>query len=140
VWAGTWHNIEPLKSRRADVERELGKPDTSEAVAPDTLRFKVAGGKVTVSFVTRKFVQTKKLPDTLVGAVLEIVLQHDNAADTPDSMGLTKNSSFQRDERDAVVVYRNLKDGVSYTFIHGRLRTTRYSPASEALVRAQVKG
>src|ERR1041384_2248616 len=26
VTAAAWHNIEPLKSRRADVERELGKP------------------------------------------------------------------------------------------------------------------
>ncbi|HEX8069894.1 MAG TPA: hypothetical protein VF546_08085 [Pyrinomonadaceae bacterium] len=138
--AGTWHNIEPLKSRRADVERELGRPAADEPVAPDTLRFKVAGGRVTVSFVTPKFVQTKKLPAALVGTVLEIVLQHDAAADTPDSMGLTKNNDFQRDERGAVVVFRNLKDGLAYTFIEGRLRTTRYSPSTDELVRAQVKG
>ena len=65
------------------------------------------------------------------------MLQHENAQDTPDSLGLTKNDDFERDESGTVAVYRNLKDGVSYTFINGRLRTTRYAPAAEQLLHAQ---
>ncbi len=134
--AATWHGLEPLKSRRTDVERELGRP-VAPASVPELLRFKVAGGLVTVTFVTAKFVATKKLAPAYEGTMLEVVLQHDNAADTPDSLGLLKNGDFQREERSGVAVFRNRKDGISYTFVNNRLRTTRYAPAAEALVRAQ---
>lgn len=131
----TWHGLEPLKSRRADVERELGQP--LGGGAPGTLRFKVAGGLVTVTFVTAKFVATKKLAPAYEGTVLEVVLQHEGAADTPDSLGLPKNNAFQRDEQGPVAVFRNLKDGLSYTFINNRLQTTRYAPAAAVLLGAQ---
>src|SRR5205085_918585 len=88
----TWHGLEPLKSHRDDVEREFGK--AGEALPGGALRFKVAGGTVTVTFVSAKFVQTKKLAADYEGTVLEVVLQHDNATDTPDSLGLTKNADF----------------------------------------------
>ena len=133
-----WHGLEPLKSRRDDVEREFGK--LGEALSNGSLRFKVAGGMVTVTFVSAKFVATKKLSADYEGTVLEVVLQHENAADTPESLSLTKNNDFEREAQGAVVVYRNLKDGVAYTFINGRLRTTRYAPAADQLVRAQIKG
>ncbi len=135
--AAAWHGLEPLKSRRADVERELGQPASDKPAAPGTLRFKVAGGIVTVTFVTAKFVATKKLAADYEGTVLEVVLQHEGAADTPASLKLPKNDSFQREERGPVIVFRNLKDGLSYTFINNRLQTTRYAPAAEALVQAQ---
>src|SRR5205085_3119299 len=128
----------PLKSRRVGVERELGKPLTDTPGASGALHFKVAGGMVTVMFVSAKFVETKKLAPEYEGTVLEVVLQHENAQDTSDSLGLTKNDDFERDESGTVAVYRNLKDGVAYTFINGRLRTTRYAPAAEQLLHAQV--
>jgi hypothetical protein len=35
------------------------------------------------------------------------------------------------------MIYRNLKDGIVYTFIGGRLRTTRYTPSNDQLARAR---
>ncbi|HEX8179694.1 MAG TPA: hypothetical protein VF525_09160 [Pyrinomonadaceae bacterium] len=137
--AAAWHGLEPLKSRRGDVERELGKAFDDVPNANGALRFKVAGGTVTVTFVTAKFVATKKLNAAYEGTVLEIVLQHDSAADTPESMNLGKNGDFQRDAQGAVLVYRNLKDGIAYTFVNGHLRTTRYAPGAEQLAHAQVR-
>lgn len=143
-WSGTaeaaaWNQIEPLKSRRADVERLLGKPIEDKPGQTGTLRFKVMGGMVTVSFVTAKFVATKKIEPELEGTVLQIVLQHERAPDSPDSLGLTHNSNFQREERQNVAHYRNQKEGIAYTFIDGKLRTTWYSPAAEQLARVQVR-
>jgi hypothetical protein len=83
-------------------------------------------------------VATKRLAAEYEGTVQLIVLQHTNAQDTPDSLGLKGNGSFQSEEKGGVSVYRNLKDGVAYTFINGRLHTTRYAPAAEHLLRAQV--
>ena len=134
--AASWSGIEPLKSRRADVERVLG--GSSDAPREDgTLRFIVAGGTVTVSFVSAKFVANKKLRPEIEGTVLQIVLQHEKSSDTPDSMNLTKNRDFDRQDDHDISIYRNLKDGVVYTFIGGRLRTTRYAPSAEQLVRAR---
>ena len=131
-----WSGIEPLKSRRADVERVLGR--SSDAPREDgTLHFIVAGGTVTVSFVSAKFVANKKLRPEIEGTVLQIILQHENSSDTPDSMNLTKNRDFDRQDDHDISVYRNLKDGVAYTFIGGRLRTTRYAPSAAQLVRAR---
>ena len=135
--AESWGGIQPLKSRRIDVERLLGKPLNEPSGDESTLHFNVAGGSVTVSFVNAKFVVNKKLQPALEGTVLQIVLQHENSSDTPDSMNLLKNRDFDRqDERD-ITVFRNLKGGVTYTFITGKLRTTRYSASADQLVRAR---
>jgi hypothetical protein len=134
--AAEWHNLTPLKSRRADVERELGKPMPGEA-ASGALNFKVAGGIVTVTFVTAKFVQTKKLPPSAEGTVLLIVLQHENSSDTPESLNLVNKSGFTREEKGVMAVYTNQKDGITYTFFNGRLKTTRYAPSVEQLAGTQ---
>jgi hypothetical protein len=135
--AASWGSIQPLKSRRADVERLLGKPVNESSAGDTTLHFNVAGGNVTVSFVTAKFIATKKLSRDLEGTVLLIVLQHDRSSDTPDSMGLPKNRNFDRQDGQDIAVYSNLKDGVVYTFIGGKLKTSRYSASSDELLRAR---
>jgi hypothetical protein len=135
--AAEWHNLEPLKSRRADVERELGQPVQQEMSAPNSLNFKVAGGLVTVTFVDAKFIQTKKLSPGVEGTVLLIVLRHENSSDTPESLNLSNKGSFTREEKGDMTVFYNQKDGITYTFIGGRLKTTRYAPATEQLLRAQ---
>ncbi|MGH9943044.1 MAG: hypothetical protein ACRD9R_11885 [Pyrinomonadaceae bacterium] len=138
--AAAWGKIEPLKSRRADVERELGAPlrETPEAAA-STLQFRVSGGTVVVAFVDAKFVATKKLSPELEGTVLQVVLKHEGSSATPESLSLVNNSGFEREDKDGVSVYRNLKDGLAYTFIGGKLRTTRYSPSAAQLAGAQEK-
>src|SRR5918912_1870048 len=98
VAAASWNNIEPLKSRRADVERILGKPLQDKVGEQGTLHFKVMGGTVTISFVSARFVANKKLSPELEGKVLQIVLQHENSSDTPESLKLTTNSDFQRED------------------------------------------
>jgi len=135
--ASEWHGLEPLKSRRVDVERELGAPVQQEMSATNSLNFKVAGGLVTITFVDAKFIQTKKLSPEVEGTVLLIVLRHENSSDTPESLDLAKKSSFTREEKDGMTVFYNQKEGVTYTFINGRLKTTRYAPATEQLLRAQ---
>ena len=132
-----WNGIEPLKSRRADVERILGKPVTSQPGQEGTLHFKVLGGKVTIAFVNARFVTTKKLSPELEGTVLQIVLQHENSSETPESMRLVGNSNFEREASQGVTIFRNLKDGIAYTFFQGKLKTTRYSPSSKQLGNAR---
>ncbi|MCP9494669.1 MAG: hypothetical protein MSG64_09465 [Pyrinomonadaceae bacterium MAG19_C2-C3] len=135
--ATTWNGIEPLKSTRADVERALGKPIEEDAAgAPDALRFRVAGGTVTVAFVDKKFVENKKLNAALEGTVLQIILQHETATDTPDTLKLNGNSDFVKESGGNTTTYRNVKDGIYYTFVENRLRTTRYSPSAEELKKA----
>lgn len=135
--AAGWNNIEPLKSRRADVERALGKPLADQPGQTGTLRFKVMGGTVTITFVNARFIANKKLYPELEGTVLEIVLQHERSNDTPESMSLTKNGDFTRQDVQGGSIFLNQKDGITYTFLEGRLRTTRYSPSAEQLVRAR---
>jgi hypothetical protein len=137
--ATSWKGIEPLKSRRADVERALGAP-VRETPAEAALHFNVMGGRVTVFFVTAKFVAAKKTRADLEGTVLQIVLQHERASDTPESLGVDKNKNFEREAGDNVVVYRNLEEGVIYTFSNGKLQTTRYLPPADALARVYKKG
>jgi hypothetical protein len=138
VKAGTWNGIEPLKSRRADVERVLGKPLREQPGSNGTLHFKVAGGIVTVAFVDARFVAAKKLFPELEGTVRQVVLQHEKSSETPESLTIASNSDFERqDGKDATVVYRNLKEGIVYTFIGGRLKTTYFTPSSEQWSRAQ---
>lgn len=136
IRAAEWHGLTPLKSRRADVERELGKPLPADS-ASGAINFKVAGGMVTVTFVTAKFAQTKKLSPEVEGTVLLIVLQHENSSDTPESIGLPNKSSFTREEKGGMAVYTNQKDGITYTFFNGRLKTTRYAPSADQLSGSQ---
>ncbi|HEV7860420.1 MAG TPA: hypothetical protein VGO91_17515 [Pyrinomonadaceae bacterium] len=138
AWAASWNNIEPLKSRRADVERILGRPiNTEQPGTSGTLRFKVMGGIVTITFVTARFIANKKLYPELEGSVLEIVLQHEHSTDTPESMGLTKNSDFKRQDAQGGSIFLNQKEGITYTFVGGQLKTTRYSPAAQQLAHAR---
>jgi hypothetical protein len=133
TWAGfardaradSWNGIEPFKSRRDDVVKVLGKPisESSEGA----LRFGVSGGTVLVSFVSEKFVATKKLRSELAGTVLEIVLQHEHSSNTPESMGLLKNKDFVRDEVQNISIFRSNKSGIVYTFVDGKLKTTRFT-------------
>jgi hypothetical protein len=135
VSAASWNGIEPFKSRRDDVVRILGKPigETSEGA----LRFGVSGGTVLVSFVSEKFVTNKRLRPQLAGTVLEIVLQHEHSSDTPESMSLLKNKEFVRDEVQNASIFHSNKSGMVYTFMDGKLRTTRFTFSEVQLARAR---
>ena len=135
--AAAWGGIEPLKSRRADVERLLGKPLRDQPGSNGTLHFKVAGGIVTIVFVDARFVATKKLFPEMEGTVRQIVLQHENAKETPESLNIAGNSDFEREERQGTVVYRNPKEGIVYTFIGGKLKTSYFTPNAEQWAKAQ---
>jgi hypothetical protein len=131
----SWNGIEPFKSRRADVEHILGK--VSNEGTDGTLHFAVAGGTAIVSFVDERFVTAKKLRRDLVGTVLEIVLQHEQSTETPDSMNLATNHDYDREDAPGISIFRNLKDGILYTFVNGKLRTTRFTFSAEQLGRAR---
>jgi len=135
VSAAPWNGIEPLKTRREEVIKKLGAPagESAEGV----LRFNVMGGSVLVSFVNEKFVKSKKLRPDLVGTVLLIVLQHEHSSETPETLKLAANHSFVKDESKGTTIFRNLKEGLIYTFIDGSLRTTRYTFADEQLTKAR---
>lgn len=135
--AETWNNIEPLKSRRADVVQTLGSPINEKAREADILQFKVIGGTVTVVFLDEKFVTTRKLSRDLIGTVRQIVLKHEGASDTPESLGLPGKKNFKPETSGGITIYRNLKDGIIYTFIDGRLRTTYYTASTAQWGRAQ---
>ena len=136
--AASWNGIEPFKTRRADVLKILGKPVSESAAG--VLRFEVVGGTVWVSFVDEKFVNSKKLRPEVAGTVLEIVLQHERSSDTPASMRLLKNRDFVRDEGRNASVFRNLKEGIIYTFVAGNLRTTRFTSSEAQLGHARRSG
>ena len=133
--SASWNGIEPLKSTRADVIRILGQPigESTEGV----LRFSVMGGSVQVIFVSDKFLTAKKLRPELAGTVLEIVLQHEHSNETAESMNLLKNKSFARDETKTTTIFRNIKEGIIYTFIDDKLKSTRYTFADSQLSRAR---
>jgi hypothetical protein len=135
VGAASWNGIEPFKTSRDEVLKIMGPP-VSEST-DGVLRFNVSGGSVQISFVSEKFVVNKKLRPELAGAVLEIVLQHEHSSDTAESMKLLKNRDFVRDDVRNISVFRNIKDGVAYTFIDGRLKTTHYTFADSQLSRAR---
>ncbi len=137
ITASSWNGIEPLKSRRVDVERILGQPLKDQPGEEGTLHFKVAGGIVTVAFVDARFVATKKLSRETEGTVRQVVLQHEHSSDTPEPMGLNKKSEFTRDASGEVIKYSNLKEGVVYTFIGGKLKSTYYTPSSSQWSRMQ---
>jgi hypothetical protein len=135
--AATWKGLEPFVSKRADVERVLGAPVSDRFAEDGTLEFSVSGGKVTVFFVTPKFAAAKKLPERYADTVLQIVLQHDRATDTPESMNLVKNKSFEYRHDKGVEVYLEPREGIAYTFVESRLKTTRYSYSSQQLAKIQ---
>jgi hypothetical protein len=135
--AATWKGLEPFVSKRADVERVLGVPTADRYDADGTLEFAVSGGRVTVFFITPKFVAAKKLPARYEGMVLQIVLQHERAQDTPESMNLVRNSAYEHRHDKGVDVYLEPKEGIAYTFVESRLKTTRYSYSSQQLSRIQ---
>jgi hypothetical protein len=135
VNAASWNGIEPFKTRRDDVIKKLGAPigESPDGVA----RFQVMGGSVQVSFVNERFVTAKKLKPELVGTVLEIVLQHEKSSDTPESLKLAANKSFVKDEAKGSTIFRNMKEGLIYTFIDGTLKSTRYTFADDQLNKAR---
>jgi hypothetical protein len=135
--AATWKGLEPFVSKRTDVERVLGVPTADHYDAEGTLEFTVSGGRVTVFFITPKFVAAKKLPARYEGMVLQIVLQHERAQDTPESMNLVRNSAYEHRHDKGVDVYLEPKEGIAYTFVESRLKTTRYSYSSQQLSRIQ---
>ena len=135
--AATWKGLEPFVSKRADVERVLGAPVSDRLAEDGTLEFDVSGGRVTIFFVTPKFVASKKLPAHYEGTVLQIVLQHESARDTPESMNLVTNKSFKREGRGGVEKFSDDKEGLFYTFVESRLKTTRYSYSMDRLSRIQ---
>jgi hypothetical protein len=135
--AATWKGLEPFVSKRADVERVLGAPAADRYNEEGTLEFNVAGGHVTIFFVTPKFVATKRLPAHYEGTVLQIVLQHEHAQDTPESMNLVTNKAFKREAKGNVEKYSDEKEGLFYTFVESHLKTTRYAYSMDRLARIQ---
>ena len=135
VQAAAWNGLEPLKTRRDEVVKKLGTP-ISESTS-GVMRFNVMGGSVQVSFVSDQFVKAKRLRPDLVGTVLEIVLEHEHSSDTPETLKLKDNHSFVRDESKSTTIFRNMKEGLIYTFIGGSLRTTRYTFADGQLTKAR---
>jgi hypothetical protein len=125
--AATWKGIEPLKSRRADVVRILGKP-ASENAADASMRFATPEGGVIVSLVTRDFAAQKGWSPELEGTVVQILLQHEGSKETPKSLRLDGNPRFDREVRGGSVFYRNRKEGVIRIFTNGRLATSIFAP------------
>ncbi|MFN2577202.1 MAG: hypothetical protein ABR607_05875 [Pyrinomonadaceae bacterium] len=133
--AAAWNGIEPLKTRRDEVIKILGPP---VGESPDgVMRFNVMGGSVQVSFVNDKFVTAKKLRPEIVGTVLEIVLHHEHSSDTPQTLKLLNNHGFTRDETRNSLIFRNIKEGILYTFVEGVLTSTRYTFADDQLAKAR---
>lgn len=137
--AASWKNIDFFKSRRADVRQALGAPIGDPPGEAERLRFKIPGALVTVAFVSERFIAARKLMPELKGTVSQIAIQHENSADTPETLKLINNDDFTREDRQGVAVFTNSKDGVIYTFVNGKLATTWYNPSAEQLVRAQSK-
>jgi len=52
-------------------------------------------------------------------------------------MSLIKNRDFTREEAKEALIFRNLKDGVVYTFVNGKLKTTRYTFSENQIGRAR---
>ena len=131
--AATWKGLEPFVSKRADVERILGKPTEDRLAKDGTLHFDRAEGPVTISFVTPRFIATRKLSPALEGTVFQIVVQHTASTDTPESLKVVNNPDYEEVAAGPAHVYTNPKEGIYYTFVGGRLKTTRYSYSDEQL-------
>lgn len=124
-----------MTTSRAEVLKILGTPVTDTADGP--LTFKVMGGTVTIFFVDQNLVRAKRLRANIAGTVLQVVLQHENSSDTAESLGLLKNKSYTREEVKEAVIFRNLKEGIVYTFVNGKLKTTRYTFSDEQISHAR---
>ena len=135
--AATWKGLEPLVSRRADVERVLGPPTADRLAKDGTLQFEAPEGAAIVFFVTPKFIAARKLPPRLEGTVLLILVQHTSSTATPGSMKLPANQDFERQVSGPKEIYTNPKDGVYHTFLESRLKTTRYSYSAERFTKLQ---
>ena len=135
--AATWNGLEPLVSRRADVERVLGPPTADRLAKDGTLQFKAPEGAATVFFVTPKFIALMKMPPRLEGTVLLILVQHKSSTATPGSMKLPANQDFERQVSGPTEIYTNPKDGIYHTFVESRLKTTRYSYSAERFRKLQ---
>jgi hypothetical protein len=135
--AATWKGLEPLVSRRADVERVLGPPSEDRLAKDGTLRFDPPDGPVIVFFVTPKFIALQKLPPSVEGTVLLILVQHPSSRATPGSMRLPAKLEFERKGSGPTEIYTNTRDGIYYTFVESRLKTTRYSFSAERLTKLQ---
>lgn len=135
--AESWKGLEPFVSKRADVERALGAPVADRMDADGTLEFIISGGKVTVFFVTPKFIAAKRLPERYADTVLQIVLQHDRATDTPESMNLVRDKAYEHRHDKGVDVYLEPRKGIAYTFVDSHLKTTRYTYSSQKLAQIQ---
>lgn len=133
----TWRGLEPLVSRRADVERVLGKPTADRLAKDGTLQYAAPEGTATVFFVTQKFIAARKLPARLEGTVLLILVQHASSTATPGSMKLPANQDFERQVSGPTEIYTNPKDGIYHTFVESRLKTTRYSYSAERFTKLQ---
>jgi len=131
--AATWKGLEPFVSKRADVERVLGKPTADRLAQDGTLRFELPDGAATISFVTPKFIAARKLSPALEGTVLQIVVQHVASTNTPESLNLVKNPDYEVVASGPTQVYTNPKAGIYYSFVENRLKTTRYSYSAEQL-------
>lgn len=135
--AATWKGLEPLVSRRADVERVLGPPTADRLAKDGTLQFEAPEGSVTVFFVAPKFIAARKLPPRLEGTVLLILVLHKSSTATPGSMRLPANQDFEHQVSGPKEIYSNPKDGVYHTFLESRLNTTRYSYSAERFTKLQ---
>lgn len=133
----TWKGLEPLVSRRADVERVLGPPTADRLAKDGTLQFQAPEGAATVFFVTPKFIAARKLPPRLEGTVLLILVQHTSSTATPGSMRLPANQDFEHQVSGPTEIYSNPKDGVYHTFLESRLTATRYSYSAERFTKLQ---
>jgi hypothetical protein len=137
VQGATWKGLEPLVSKRADVERVLGPPTADRLAKDGTLQFAAPEGAVTVFFVTPKFIAARKLPPRVEGTVLLILVQHKSSTVTPGSMRLPANQDFERQVSGPKEIYSNPKDGIYHTFLESRLDTTRYSYSAERFTKLQ---
>ena len=135
--AATWKGLEPLVSKRADVERVLGPPTADRLAKDGTLQFEAPEGAVTVFFVTPKFIAARKLPPRLEGTVLLILVRYTSSRETPGSMKLPANQDFERQVSGPTEIYTNPKDGIYHTFVESRLMTTRYSYSAERFTKLQ---
>lgn len=133
----TWKGLEPLVSRRADVERVLGPPTADRLAKDGTLQFAAPEGAATIFFVTPKFIAARKLPPRVEGTVLLILVQYTSSTATPGSMRLPANQDFERQVSGPKEIYTNPKDGIYHTFLASRLNTTRYSYSAERFTKLQ---
>jgi len=94
-------------------------------------------GRLVPIYPLTEGLNAKKLRTELAGTVLEIVLQHDHSSDTPETLKLLNNHAFTRDQSKSTTIFRNMKEGLIYTFVEGILRTTRYTFADDQLAKAR---